>query len=721
MFGTSREWKRFAAACAVAIAGMTAVVGLVALTLAGPSAAEAAGFGAQAAATFAAATTCGLLAWRSAGRLRTAWGLIGSASLLAFVGGGLVFGYYGLVEQQPAPFPSAGDAVFLVAQGMTLAGVLSFPSSPARTSGRLRMAIDGLVISVSMLYVGWALGLGSLYQGSHVQVLAATVGLAYPVTDMVTLTALLLVLRRAPPTKHLRLGLLAIGVTLKLIGNAGLALSHVSASHVAGTAWPDAAFIAGLTVIALAAVAPAGASLEAVAQAPATLWRMLVPWLGLVAVMATMLVLGIAGRPLDRFLLYPGAALFVLLMVSQLESYRETLAFLRLSRQAEAALQARTQLMNQVIAHAPLGVARLSVGDRFLDANPRLGELLRLPMKLILGARVTEFIERADPVGMAARYRSLMQKEVDTVDEDTRAHRGDGTEAWLHWTTTAVRAADDRVEYFLSMVEDISARHDAEESAMANLAGLERLNKMKSEFVSMVSHEFRTALVGIQGFSELIRDDSLEIADIKGLAGDINAEAERRNRLIGEMLDLDRMEAGKIRLSLGPVDLNRLLRDAVERTQATTDKHKLVEDLDLALPLVTGDSDRLVQVVSNLLTNAVKYSPGGGEIKVSSQIDGDLAHVSVVDHGQGIPKEFIPKVFGRYERFESNRAGKVAGTGLGLAISRQIVELHGGTIWAESEAGRGSTFHFAIPIVAPSADGGRPAAPQLTLAPRTAA
>src|SRR5207302_9893010 len=104
--------------------------------------------------------------------------------------------------------------------------------------------------------------------------------------------------------------------------------------------------------------------------------------------------------------------------------------------------------------------------------------------------------------------------------------------------------------------EDMSARHDAEETAVENLAGLERLNKLKSEFVSMVSHEFRTALVGIQGFSELIRDDNLEIPDIKGLAGDINNDAQRLNRMIGEMLDLDRMEAGKIHLALCPVDLN---------------------------------------------------------------------------------------------------------------------------------------------------------------------
>jgi signal transduction histidine kinase len=232
---------------------------------------------------------------------------------------------------------------------------------------------------------------------------------------------------------------------------------------------------------------------------------------------------------------------------------------------------------------------------------------------------------------------------------------------------------------------------------MENLAGLERLNKMKSEFVSMVSHEFRTALVGIQGFSEMIRDEELEIPDIKGLAGDINNDAMRLNRMISEMLDLDRMEAGKIHLELKPVDLNAILEDAIQRAQVGAERHRLVADLDLALPVASGDSDRLIQVVSNLLSNAIKYSPEGGEVRVTSRGRDGSVEVSVEDHGLGIPAEFIDRIFGRYERFESNRTSKVTGTGLGLAISRQIVELHGGRIWVESAAGKGSTFHFSIP------------------------
>jgi signal transduction histidine kinase len=287
---------------------------------------------------------------------------------------------------------------------------------------------------------------------------------------------------------------------------------------------------------------------------------------------------------------------------------------------------------------------------------------------------------------------------VDTVEEEGTVRRADGSTGWLHWTTTAVRRSNGSVEYFLTMVEDMSGRHQAEETAMENLAGLERLNKLKSEFVSMVSHEFRTALVGIQGFSELLEAGDNSPQDVVNLATDINNDAQRLNRMIGEMLDLDRMEAGKIQLHPRPLDLNSLITDTIDRLQAATEQHQLTTQLDRALPIVSGDADRLVQVVSNLLTNAIKYSPDGGEILVRTQAENGSVHVSVIDHGIGIAPEFIGRLFGRYERFESNRTSQVVGTGLGLAITREIIELHGGKIWVESKPGEGSNFQFTVPV-----------------------
>jgi signal transduction histidine kinase len=214
----------------------------------------------------------------------------------------------------------------------------------------------------------------------------------------------------------------------------------------------------------------------------------------------------------------------------------------------------------------------------------------------------------------------------------------------------------------------------------------------------MVSHEFRSALVGIQGFSELIRDDDLEVADMKNLAGDINKDALRLNRMITEMLEFDRMEAGKLRLDLKQVDMNMLVLEAVERAQVTTTKHVVSMTLQPDLPAILGDADRLTQVLTNLLSNAIKYSPDGGAIAVRSRLDGGFVEVSVKDQGLGIPPEFVGRLFGRYERYEDKHAGKIIGTGLGLAITRQIVEMHGGKVSVESTVGNGSEFKFTVPI-----------------------
>jgi signal transduction histidine kinase len=220
----------------------------------------------------------------------------------------------------------------------------------------------------------------------------------------------------------------------------------------------------------------------------------------------------------------------------------------------------------------------------------------------------------------------------------------------------------------------------------------------------MVSHEFRTALVGIQGFSELIKDGDLEAREVKSLAGDINNDAQRLNRMITEMLDFDRLEAGKIHLELRPLDMNELVQASVERAAVLTEKQVVVAQLQPALPYVLGDSDRLTQVLTNLLSNAIKYSPNGGEVCVRTLAVGGAVEVCVTDHGRGIPPEFISRLFGRYERYEDKHAGKIIGTGLGLAITRQIVEMHGGRVSVDSVVGHGSEFRFTVPL-APTTTG----------------
>ncbi|HYK97053.1 MAG TPA: GAF domain-containing protein [Candidatus Acidoferrales bacterium] len=227
---------------------------------------------------------------------------------------------------------------------------------------------------------------------------------------------------------------------------------------------------------------------------------------------------------------------------------------------------------------------------------------------------------------------------------------------------------------------------------------LERVNRAKSEFVSIVSHEFRTPLTGIQGFSEMMRDEELTPEEMKEYASDINKDAQRLNRLINDMLDLSRMEAGRMSLDRQETDLNTIVTDAADRVRPNAPAHPITLELDPAVPALSADRDRLTQVVANLLSNAVKYSPTGGAIVVRTARETEGVHLSVRDHGMGIPTEALESIWEQYSRVESKQTRGIQGTGLGLPIVRQIVRMHGGKAWAESEIGRGSVFHVLLPL-----------------------
>jgi len=243
---------------------------------------------------------------------------------------------------------------------------------------------------------------------------------------------------------------------------------------------------------------------------------------------------------------------------------------------------------------------------------------------------------------------------------------------------------------------------EAENTAMANLAVLERLNKLKSEFLTRISHQFRTALVGIQGFSEVIKEsDELDLEDVKSFANDIYNDAERLDRDFGQMVELDRMEAGGAILKFSKVELNEVIESSVESVRRLDRKHTITTTLDPTVRSVTCDRERVSQVLAILVGNAVKYSPEASEVAVTSAADGDSVTVSVKDHGPGMPADFDDGLFVGYKRpgaAAGNGLNRGASTGLGLPIARQIVEMHGGRIWFETATGQGSEFHFSLPL-----------------------
>ncbi|HEV2414564.1 MAG TPA: PAS domain-containing sensor histidine kinase [Candidatus Dormibacteraeota bacterium] len=697
-----RGWRSFALAATSAGLAALALTVWLGFKIGGDGPTTAVSDVGQAIPALAAAATCGWASGRSAGRTRWAWGLL-AASAGTWGAGEVVWSYYTVVLKVGVPFPSLADLGFLAAVPTAVAGVLCFPATATRGATRIRTLLDGAMVALSLLFVSWTLGLGAIYHQSQSGLLAQVIGLAYPVGDIVVLTALFVAFRRAAGSQRGQFALLIAGLAANAFSDSTFAFLTASGSYLTSSYLFSTGWIYGYALVALAPLWPRPRAERQSREGAMTVWRMMLPWLGLIAVLVTAIVLVAVGRPMDPFLTLPAAGLVVVLMASQALAFQDSLELLAASQTAELKLTDRSTMLNQVIDHAPQGVARIGIDRRLTNTNPKLAAILHTPAELLVGRSLEQFI----PGDVLARnfgaFQSVSGDLSDTALADCNARRGDGSRFWLQWSVTPIRKLDGTIDYFMGMFEDITAKHEAAENAAATLSQLERLNRLKSEFVSSVSHEFRSALVGIQGFSELLRDSDMSPSEVHDTARDINNDAMRLNRMITEMLDLDRMEAGKIHLELKPLSLNDLVRNAVERARVTTDRHQVVTDLQPNISFVMGDSDRLTQVLTNLLSNAIKYSPDGGEISVRTRAGRGAVEVAVTDHGLGIPPEFISRLFGRYERFEDKNAGKILGTGLGLAITRQIVEMHGGTITVKSAVGSGSEFTLNIPTgVAPS-------------------
>jgi signal transduction histidine kinase len=227
------------------------------------------------------------------------------------------------------------------------------------------------------------------------------------------------------------------------------------------------------------------------------------------------------------------------------------------------------------------------------------------------------------------------------------------------------------------------------------------IDEMKNEFISVASHEMRTPMTSIKGSLELL---------LGGYAGELPAEAtellgisltavDRLVRLINDLLDISKIESGKMEFHLDRLDVGDCVRKSMRSLRALAEAHKvsIVSEADAALPAVLADRDRLEQVITNLLSNALKYTPADSVVRVRARHLENVVRVSVMDQGPGIPPNQLERIFDRFYQLEGSKKG----SGLGLTICRALIEQHGGRIWVESELGKGSQFHFELPVAPP--------------------
>jgi signal transduction histidine kinase len=233
-------------------------------------------------------------------------------------------------------------------------------------------------------------------------------------------------------------------------------------------------------------------------------------------------------------------------------------------------------------------------------------------------------------------------------------------------------------------------------------------DRLKSEFISIVSHELRTPLTSILGYTELLINRPFTPAEQKEFVQTVYDQALHLSQIVEDLLGMSRLDAGKVSLNQWVVSLRQIVNEVSSQLNAhLTSRHRMVIDMPPRTPPVFVDRDKVKQVLINLLTNAVKYSPRGGEItlRVEELFElppehppGAFMLIQVRDQGMGIPPEDLPRIWERFYRVDNSNTRRIGGTGLGLAISRALVELHGGRIWADSAPGKGSIFSFTLPL-----------------------
>jgi two-component system phosphate regulon sensor histidine kinase PhoR len=307
----------------------------------------------------------------------------------------------------------------------------------------------------------------------------------------------------------------------------------------------------------------------------------------------------------------------------------------------------------------------------------------------------------AEQDAIGKNYRDVIRN--DSLEKFFLANqRGEETpKAEIH---VMVRGSERIYEVQSAQVKNEEGRDLGLVAIFNDVTEMKNIDKMKSSFVAMASHELRTPLTAIKGFSstllEGIDEDMYSKEDQREFLGIVVSECDRLRRLIDDLLNTSRIESGQsLKPDYSRFELMPLLEKSVAVQQQASNRHKVMLKVHNELPqTIVGDQDKFDQILTNLLNNAIKYSPAGGDVIVHAKSEGDDILIGVQDQGLGIPKEHLSKVFERFHRVDNEDNRKIYGTGLGLFLVKHLVEsVHMGQIWAESEVGVGSTFYVRIP------------------------
>ena len=352
-----------------------------------------------------------------------------------------------------------------------------------------------------------------------------------------------------------------------------------------------------------------------------------------------------------------------------------------------------------------VGLTLAPLLDREAEAARKIGALLLVAVAL--GAFAAYLLVRSAlrPIGeLVAAMRRMQDGDLAGLPTDRYDNEIGTLQRALNKLAVTLRTARKQLlDANVDLEREVEKRTAELQLALDELKVVDR---MKDDFLSSVSHEFRTPLTSIRAYAEILRHFEGEDPDTRREFLDIIlTESDRLTGLVGDALELARIEAGDLDWSLGNVDVVALAEDTLSSLRPSLEQHQLRSKLfrDETVPHVRADRSRVAQVMTHLLSNAIKFSREGSTVELSVRSRGDQVDVDVRDYGPGIDPDDQRRIFDRFQQLGDTLTEKPRGTGLGLPICRNIVERHGGEIWVESLPGEGSHFHFTLPIAGPTA------------------
>jgi PAS domain S-box-containing protein len=393
------------------------------------------------------------------------------------------------------------------------------------------------------------------------------------------------------------------------------------------------------------------------------------------------------------------------------ELYRKTRQLEKLNRELEYHVEQRTERLRLALEAGDMAVWELDLQSNTITLDPRCMQLFGISNDEFDGQLQTVLSKiHSEDRENVEQTLSRAIDECSAYSAEFRVVLSDGRICWLAGIGRVQNGEETGPVRVVGINYDITERKQAEEERERILSSeqalryeAENANRLKDEFLTTLSHELRTPLTSILGWSSMLCDGKLKGDKASHALETIHRNAKSQVQLIEDLLDVSSIITGKLRLELCPVDLLSVIQSAIDsvRPAAEGKNIKLQAVFDHSPGVITGDANRLQQVIWNLLTNAIKFTPSGGRVNVDvKRVEADV-EIVVSDTGQGISPDFLPFVFDRFRQADQSITRKKGGLGIGLSLVRHLVEQHGGTVQAESDGvDQGATFTVRLPIVA---------------------